>query len=183
MKGSTYTAQEYLSECFDIDRCPECHCYTSNDTEYMSNKAAAICAQCGYEWWFEIMEEDMPDGKDTLVSLTRILDVCGLDDTLWVLRCTTNIPAAEKLARLFTCDCAWHVLKYYEREYPTDKRVRECIKTTRRFANGLASQKELEDAQEAAWAAALAAQDAAQAAWAAETKWQTSNLRKLLEVK
>ncbi len=112
-------------------------------------------------------------GIDTLIPLTKILEVCGLNDTLWVLQFTTDKPAADKLARLFVCDYAWHVLKFYEREYPKDKRIRNCIKVSRRFANGLATDAELLAAQSAAesaaWSAAeSAAQSAAEsAAWSA----------------
>ncbi len=61
MSKSIYTATEYLSEHFNIERCPECNCCTGDDTKYKdySNKNIAICAQCGYEWWFELMEEDL----------------------------------------------------------------------------------------------------------------------------
>ena len=49
------TAQEELLELYDIERCPECHCATGDDTEYkdFSNKYVIICAQCGYEWYTE----------------------------------------------------------------------------------------------------------------------------------
>ena len=38
-----------------VEKCPECHCSTGNDTEYkdFSNKTIAICAQCGYEWYLK----------------------------------------------------------------------------------------------------------------------------------
>jgi hypothetical protein len=59
MKGLTMTAQEVLSE-YGIEKCPECHCCTGDETEFkdFSNKEIAICAQCGFEWWFRIMRED-----------------------------------------------------------------------------------------------------------------------------
>ena len=40
-----------------VEKCPECHCATGDDTEYkdFSNKNIAICAQCGYE--FDLTED------------------------------------------------------------------------------------------------------------------------------
>lgn len=62
MKGTTYTAQEELSERFGIERCPECNCCTGDDTEYkdFSNKTIAVCAQCGYEWYLDQLTETKP---------------------------------------------------------------------------------------------------------------------------
>ena len=58
MKGGTFTAEEVLLELYDIDRCPECHCSTGDDTAYkdFSNKRIAVCAQCGYEWHLDDLE-------------------------------------------------------------------------------------------------------------------------------
>ena len=63
--------------------------------------------------------------------------------------------------RLFACDCAEQALPIYEKDYPDDKRPRKAVETARLFAEGKATQKELD----AAWAAAgAAAWDAAGAA-------------------
>ena len=61
-------------------------------------------------------------------------------------------------------DCAALSLKYYEAQYPDDKRVRECIATCRRYAKGKATE---EDVRNAANSAADAAHAAAYAAYAA----------------
>ena len=73
----------------------------------------------------------------------------------------------EVNARLFACDCAAHVLPIYEKEYPDDKRPRECIKVARKFAHGKATREEMTAARAAAVAAARAADRAAarDAAW------------------
>ena len=68
-----------------------------------------------------------------------------------------------KAARLFASDCAEHVLPIYEKRYPSDTRVRDCISTARQYALGIATEKQLA----AAWAAARDAGAAAEAAWAA----------------
>jgi hypothetical protein len=56
----------------------------------------------------------------------------------------------KQTARLFACDCAESVLKNFEDKYPDDKRPREAIATARRFALGLATEKELQAASSAA---------------------------------
>ena len=109
-------------------------------------------------------------GKDTPIPLTKVLEVCRLNDALWTLRCATDQPAADKLARIFACDCAWRVLPLYEKQYPNDKRIRDCIETTRRFLIGEASKEELESAESAARSAV----------WSAEIEWQTKHLKELL---
>ncbi len=45
-------AAEELLDYHGIEKCPECHCATGDDTEYkdFSNKYIVVCAQCGYEW-------------------------------------------------------------------------------------------------------------------------------------
>ena len=72
----------------------------------------------------------------------------------------------ERTARLFACDCAEHALHFYEDKYPDDKRPRDVIDISRRYATGNATDKELAAARaavNAAWAAGRAA--AVNAAW------------------
>jgi hypothetical protein len=77
----------------------------------------------------------------------------------------------DRIARLFACDCAERVLKFFKGRFPNDKRPRLAIETARKFANGLATKEELAAARAAAWVAAgaaawVAAWDAARdAAW------------------
>ena len=96
----------------------------------------------------------------------------------------------EKTARLFACDCAEHVLHIFEKQYPNDKRPRIAIEVARKYANGLASDKELNTARDAArdaawdaaWATARATASAAAraAASAAEIKWQRKHLDEMM---
>lgn len=84
----------------------------------------------------------------------------------------------EKTARLFACDCAEHILPLYESKYPNDSRVRNCIETARKVANGDLPASELSAARTAAWAAAWAAAkavawDAARAA-ACHAAWDAA---------
>lgn len=84
----------------------------------------------------------------------------------------------ERTLRLFTADCAEHVLPIYEAKYPQDDRPRKNILEARQFANG-------EIAADAATAyayAAYAVADAAHAAVYAATDatkrlWQSETLR------
>ena len=91
-------------------------------------------------------------GHDRPIPLTDILDVMGLDDTLWCL--VNAIPLElqterDRVARLFACDCAAHVLELFEARYPDDKRPRVAIETARRYAYGQATPDELAVAREA----------------------------------
>jgi len=95
----------------------------------------------------------------------------------------------ERSARLFSLDCAEHVLDIFEKQYPNDDRPRKAIKAARKFANGKINTQQLAASMDEAWAAARAAamdlaasMDVAWAAvWAAEHKWQTGLLKKYLE--
>lgn len=58
-----------------------------------------------------------------------------------------------RTGRLFACDCAQHVLRHFESQRPNDKRPREAIEVARRFANGQASEEEMETAKNGAFAA------------------------------
>ena len=66
---------------------------------------------------------------------------------------------SEKMLQLLACDYAEHVLHIYEKVYPWDLRVRNCIETIRRLIHGEVTQEEFD----AAWDGAG---DAIYAAWA-----------------
>ena len=104
-------------------------------------------------------------GDDEPLALTTILESNGIDDALWCLRA---VDGHQREIRLFALECArsvQHLMK--------DKRSLGALNVAERFANGQATQQELD----AAWAAArdaagaaagAAARDAAMAAaWAA----------------
>jgi hypothetical protein len=58
---------------------------------------------------------------------------------------------------LFAADCAERVLPIFEKRYPNDKRVRECIEGVRAFARGEITRDELIKLRSAAYAAYAAA--------------------------
>jgi hypothetical protein len=106
-------------------------------------------------------------GKDTPIPLTRVYEICGLDDALWCLRCVLPEEEEErdKVARLLACTYAEGV--------------------ARRFALGLATTEELASAgawaADAAWAASYAAWAASGADGAAEHKWQSEQFLMAME--
>ena len=101
-------------------------------------------------------------GRDTPMPLETVLDVCGLDDALWGL----SAIGADRELRLWSCDCAEHVLPIFERTYPDDDRPRKAIEAGRAYAHG--------EIGYAAWAVAR------DAAWDAERAWQIARLREYL---
>lgn len=94
---------------------------------------------------------------DEAIPLLFILGSNDLNDALWALRC---VPGVDRDARLFAVWCARQV------EYlMTDQRSRDTLDVAERFANGEATESELD----AAWTAAQATAGAAAwtAAWTA----------------
>lgn len=120
-------------------------------------------------------------GMDTPIPLDKILEVCGLSDTLWCLRIT--LEPCEREVRLLACDYAERVLLILEQKYPDDNRPHRAIETYRRFANGQAAEEQLDAARgaarDAAWVARAAVRDAA---GGAERQWQTERLQELLNL-
>ena len=136
----------------------------------------AVGSGYGYDLLRAALGRDWP--KDKPIPLSRILETNGLDDTLWCFRATPSEQAVEHdlLLRLLVADFAegqdGGVLALYGSAYPGDARVRDCIRTSRRFALGLATREELDTAAAGAvWAARAA--EAAEAARAAEAAGAT----------
>ena len=97
---------------------------------------------------------------DAPLPFSVILESNGLDDALW---CCRSAPEYNREWRLFAVWCAQQVLPLI-----TDQRSRDALIVAERFANGTATQLELDAARAAAGAAGAAAWDAAgDAAWAA----------------
>ncbi len=141
-------------------------------TTFALAKKAGACLQ-SYKKMAEALGGLKKYGKDTPIPLVKIVEIRGLSDGLWVLRCT--IAPSDKFSRLLACDYAEHVLHNFEGERHGDTRVRDCIEVTRRFARGNATLEELSAAGAAAWSAEAAA-------WAgsAEQEWQQQHLLEML---
>jgi hypothetical protein len=71
------------------------------------------------------------------------------------MRLIKEIPII--VLKRFALFCAKYCLKNYEKEYPNDKRVSDCIKATEEYLDGKISLDELSAARSAAWSAAWSA--------------------------
>ena len=121
-------------------------------------------------------------GEDTTIPLSTILEVLGVQDTLWAFRCTIE-PSAD-IAIEFTCRCAEHTLPNFESVYPDDKRPRQAIEAARRYLTDKsesarsAARSAWLAAESAAWSAAESAAESA--ARSAEKQWQIGQLMELM---
>ena len=93
------------------------------------------------------------------LSLLTILDSNGLDDALWCLRA---VEGHDREIRLYAVWCARQV-----QHLLTDKRSLDALDVAERYANGKATDDELNAARDAAWTAEAAAWGARDAAGAA----------------
>ena len=93
---------------------------------------------------------------DEPLPFATILRINGLADALW---CARAEPQHERVWRLFAVWCARQV-----QHLMTDPRSLAALDVAERYANGMATDEELQAAREAA----RAAWDAWDAAWAAE---------------
>ena len=106
-------------------------------------------------------------GDETPIPLTRILDILNVQDTLWAFRALEDGQGDEsrRILITFSCDVAERVLNVFEEAYPDDHRPHKAIAAARACVTD-------KSAHAAAYAAAHAA---------AETGWQESRLRALLQ--
>jgi hypothetical protein len=143
--------------------------------------------------------------KKSLTAMDILALKIPIKEKFWaVLR---NHFLDDKALRLFTADCAEHVLHFFEDKYPDDKRPREAIEAARKYARGeiddaawtavktaaraaagaaaraAAGAAAWDAARAAAWDAARAAAGAAAraAAGAKEEKWQVGRLKAYLK--
>lgn len=129
------------------------------------------CAD-GWSKLLKHLGKTAPDSEP--LSLLTILESNGLDDTLWCLRA---VPGYDREFRLYAVWCARQV-----QHLMTDQRSLDVLDVAERYANGQATDEELQAARNAAgaawaagdpdWAAAGAAAGAADwdtgaTAWAA----------------
>jgi hypothetical protein len=115
------------------------------------------------------------DHKSTdLIPLTHVIESNGLQDAIWSFRATTA-PCREFITE-YALWCAEQVLDIYEKRYPSDNRVRECLEGIVKYQNGEISRDDLLTLRRAgaAYAAADAAYAAADAAYAAAAAADTA---------
>jgi len=127
---------------------------------------------CPHGWKKLLAHLGKTRADDEALSIITILDSNGLDDALW---CLQAVKDHDKEIRLYAVWCVRQV-----QHLLTDRRSLDALDVAERFANGLATAKELaaasdaagSAASDAAWAVSDAAGSAARAAtraaaWAA----------------
>ena len=119
------------------------------------------CQPCSDGWKKLLAHLGKTEADDEPLPFAVIVDSNGLDDALW---CCRVAPEHDKEWRLFAVWCARQVQHLMK-----DSRSIKALDVAERFANGLATQEELDAEGAAAWAAAGAAAWAAPsaAAWVA----------------
>ncbi len=119
-------------------------------------KALHPCEE-GWEKLLKSLNKTQADDEE--LSLLHILESNGPADCIWAFR---DVDGYKREMRLFAVWCARQVQHLME-----DQRSIDAIDVAERFANGLATQQELDVARDAAWAAARSA--AGYAAWDAQS--------------
>ena len=105
---------------------------------------------CTGSWERLLASLDKTKADDEPLSMGYILETLGVADCLWAFQ---SIPDQIKIAKVFACDCAEHVLPIFDKKRPEDQRPRKCIEVSRKFINGEATADELDKARRAAYAA------------------------------
>jgi len=107
---------------------------------------------CADGWKKLLAHLGKTQADDEALSIITILDSNGLDDALWCLRAVTGHDREIRLHAVWRVRQVQHLL--------TDRRSLDALDVAERFANGLATDKELDAADAAAWDAARAAASA-----------------------
>ena len=138
-------------------------------------KAIRSKGPCSEGWKKLLTNLGKTAADDEPLSLITILDSNGLDDALWCLRAVTG---HDKEIRLFAVWCARQV-----QHMMADQRSVNALDVAERFANGDATEEELNAARDAAGAADWDAASAAawDAARDAARDAQESKFRELIK--
>jgi hypothetical protein len=111
---------------------------------------------CASGWRTLLKSLNKTTADDTQVSISHLLVSNGIQDTLWVIyNCLNSLPDFKYRHRNMVADFAESVVHLYQKEYPDDMRVQNCINMIRNID---ATEEELSAAKaaarDAAWAAA-----------------------------
>src|SRR5574343_735474 len=109
---------------------------------YTTLNAIAAYRPCVSGWKTLLRFLGKTGGDDEKLALLTILESNGVEDAVW---CFRAVEGYDREKRLFAVWCARQV-----QHLMTDPRSIEALDVAEKFANGLASQEELE----AAWGAA-----------------------------
>ena len=129
------------------------------------NKIRA-CSPCESGWTKLLKHLGKTSADNDLLPFSVILESNGLEDASW---CCRSAPEYAKEWRLFAVWCARQV-----QHLMTDKRSIDALDVADRFANGEATQQELDAALAAAWATVLAVAGGTAGAAALGTAWGTA---------
>lgn len=119
--------------------------------------AIRACSPCTEGWEKLLRHLGKKKADNEPLGIATILDSNGLDDALWCLRA---VKGHDREIRLFSVWCARQV-----QHLMADQRSIDALQVAEEFANGLATDCQLDAAKAAARAAALDAAGAS--AWAA----------------
>ena|SRR3990167_5097159 len=118
--------------------------------------------------------EAIPSINAEIITLQNLFDELPTEDFRWWLAKKCELPRNQQVS--LAIHCAEFVIPIYEKEYPNDSRVRDCVQAVKDFELGKINRDELlekhaadaADAADAAYTAAAytAAADAAYAAYA-----------------
>ena len=114
--------------------------YRTEHARLLRKKLSACADACAY--------------ADTHATLQDAWDACERGDWMAWLLDHADVDERAKVGCL--ADVAALVLPIYEKRYPDDSRVRDCIEVCRKYARGEASDADLRKARDAAAAAAAA---------------------------
>jgi hypothetical protein len=113
------------------------------------------CKPCG-DGWAQLISYHKPASLDEEISIEGIIKSNDLYDAIWALRAVEDTEALT----LLSIDLAESVLPVYEKRFPGDMRVRDCINACKKYIRGEISGKELTEKKKGAAFAAFAANDA-----------------------
>jgi hypothetical protein len=124
-------------------------------------RAKSPCA----EGWAKLLKSlNKTEADNESLSLTTILDSNGLSDAIW---CLKAVEGHDREIRLYAVWCGRQV-----QHLMTDQRSIDALDVAERYANGLATENELD-------IAGAAARDAAEAAWDAARDAQEVKFREM----
>jgi hypothetical protein len=97
--------------------------------------------------WEQLISYYKPFSLDEEISIKEIIKSNGLDDAIWALRAVDD---TETLT-LLSIDLAESVLHIYEKRFPGDMRVRDCIDACKKYVKGEILEKELIEKKKGAY--------------------------------
>lgn len=87
---------------------------------------------CISGWSTLLKSLNKTSADDTNVTISNLLASNGIKDTLWVIyNCLKVLPDFDNRHKNMTLDLAESVICNYEKQFPQDSRVRDCIAIVR----------------------------------------------------